>query len=297
MICIKFMGGLGNQMFQYAMYLFLKKQYPKSNVKIDIDSYKYVRYHTGFDLKRVFDVSFPNYDLKEQYSKWNALYYKIKVNLKKHFCLLNILGIKSFNGDVPYINKTLFRLNDNKYNFLYGTWETDCYMSYIESEIREKYVFPTFLLAKNIEAQKEMESVNSVSIHIRRGDYLNSKFVDLTQTKYYSDALEYVKEKIGDNIKLFIFSDDIDWCRSNLEYGNLPCVFIDWNKGDFSYEDMHLMALCKCNILANSTFSWWAGYLNMTETPLIICPRQYYKDENYNIVFINYHYPKKWVKM
>lgn len=297
MICIKFGGGLGNQMFQYGMYLLMRKIYPKAPIKIDLDSYKYARFHTGFDLKRVFDVEIPGYDLKNKYSKVEYYYYKIRVNLKKIFCSLNIMGVKSFNGDNPHVNPDLYQLDDKKYNFLYATWESEHYISQVRDEIFNAFEFRPFPLEKNAILQKEMTSCNSVSLHIRRGDYLNSPFVSLTETDYYVKALEHIRNAIKENLKLYIFSDDIEWCRKNLEVSDIPCVYIEWNKGKDSYEDMHLMSLCKCNIIANSTFSWWGAYLNQSETPLVICPKQYYKDSVYNKIFIDYHYPKNWIQI
>lgn len=297
MICIKFGGGLGNQMFQYGMYLLMRKLYPKAQIKIDLDSYKYVRFHTGFDLKRVFGVEIPDYDLKSKYSRVEYYYYKIRVNLKKKFCSLNIMGVKSFNGDDPYINPELFHLNARSYNYLYATWESEYYISQVKYEVMGAFKFKSFQTDKNILIQKDMMNCYSVSLHIRRGDYLKSPFVALAETDYYANALNYIKNLGKENLKLFIFSDDIGWCQNNLNVSGIQCVYIDWNKGMESYEDMHLMSLCKCNIIANSTFSWWGAFLNKSELPLVICPKQYYKDTKYNKIFTEFHYPKNWIQI
>lgn len=297
MICIKFGGGLGNQMFQYGMFLLMRKLYPKAKIKIDLDSYKYARFHTGFDLKRVFDIAIHGYDIKDKYSKTEYYYYKTRVNIKKMLCSWNIMGVKSFNGDIPHVNSELFHLNDNRYNYLYATWESEYYISQVRDDVFKAFKFKPFVLEKNVILQGDMLDCYSVSLHIRRGDYLNSPFVALAETDYYVKALEYVRNLGKENLRLYVFSDDIDWCQRNLQISNIPCVYIDWNKGMDSYEDMHLMSLCKCNIIANSTFSWWGAYLNQSETPLVICPKQYYKDSVYNKIFIDYHYPKNWIQI
>ena len=295
MICIKFGGGLGNQMFQYGMYLLMRKLYPKAKIKIDLDSYKYAHFHTGFDLKRVFAVEIPNYNLKNKYSKVEYYYYNIRVNLKKIFCSLNIMGVKSFNGDNPHVNPELFHLNAKRYNYLYATWESEYYISQVKDEVFKAFKFKPFRMDKNIMIQKDMLDNYSVSLHIRRGDYLNSPFVALAETDYYVKALEYIKDLGKEKLKLFIFSDDIEWCRNNLNIADVSSVYINWNNGLDSFEDMHLMSLCKCNVIANSTFSWWGAFLNQSKSPLVICPKQYYKDIEYNNVFIDYHYPKSWI--
>ena len=131
-----------------------------------------------------------------------------------------------------------------------------------------------------------------ISIHVRRDDYLSSKYVSgfggICTIEYYNKAVERIKEEVIDPV-FYIFSDDINWCRENLklEQG----VFIDWNTGKESWQDMFLMSQCKHNIIANSSFSWWGAWLNSNSEKIVIAPRIWWNGLKDDVV------PDSWIRI
>lgn len=125
----------------------------------------------------------------------------------------------------------------------------------------------------------EIRKTNSVSLHIRRGDYITSKITNKFHGTcclgYYKKAMKLINKKVK-NPKYFVFSDDIYWVKKNLEIKN--AFYVDDNVGDKSYIDMQLMSMCKHNIIANSSFSWWAAWLNNNPNKIVIAPKKWFND-------------------
>ena len=123
-----------------------------------------------------------------------------------------------------------------------------------------------------------MRSVNSVSLHVRRGDYVTTpganEFHGVLDLDYYLPAISHVQERAPD-VQGFVFSDDLDWCREAFSGLKLPLTFVDVNCGDDSWQDLFLMAACRHNIVANSSFSWWGAWLGDgqgSDDRLVIAP-------------------------
>lgn len=141
---------------------------------------------------------------------------------------------------------------------------------------------------------KLIQRKNSISIHIRRGDYLNpansSVFGNICTLSYYQKSIKWFNDSFQD-ISFFVFSDDITWVKENLQFPS-EVYYIDWNSGNNSWEDMCLMSLCKHNIVANSTFSWWGAWLNSNPEKLVLCPPKYTNSDNGIDLF-----PKTWIRI
>ena len=135
-----------------------------------------------------------------------------------------------------------------------------------------------------------MQKENSVAVHIRRGDYLkNPKYVNLSETNYYHNSLIEVNRRY-DSPYIYVFSDDVSWCRnSGMFAGNT--TYVDFNDGQHAYEDMFLMTQAKAIITANSSFSWWAGYLG--DHDLVIRPEKYLNQ--WTKCQDNRLYPTEWI--
>lgn len=122
---------------------------------------------------------------------------------------------------------------------------------------------------------------SSVSIHVRRGDYLNAankKIYEVCDKEYYLDAIEHIKSKI-DHPYFYIFSDDIEWVEKELRFQNTDYQFVHMTTPDKDIVEFFLMAQCRHNIIANSTYSWWAGFLNSQPGKIVVAPKHWYKDE------------------
>lgn len=280
---IRILGGLGNQMFQYAFYKSLKSSEKKL---LDITDFSHYKLHNGFELERVFqlkDVEYAKLSVIEDLSDCK-LDFLSRVKRK-------LVGRKKTHIIEPYLHF------DEKYSsmknvYLDGYWQSEKYFKNIEEEIRTEFTFPEFTEKKNIETLKKMKETNSISIHIRRGDYLNHPlYSNICSIEYYKRAVNYIKINV-DNPVFFIFSNDIDWCKENFSFDE--AYFIDWNIGEKSFRDMQLMNLCKHNIIANSSFSWWGAWLNNNSNKIVIAPKRWLNDDRVDIDDI---IPEGWVRV
>lgn len=247
---IVFKGGIGNQIFQYALYNKLKGMgYTPKCLDCTIS-------HNGLELNKYFDVNvcFAN-------KSWSVvLRYLLKLYRR---------GIKIFISDESKFSTSLF-------NFYYmGYWQNKKWFP--ESfDIKFKSLI---LNDKNQSVLNQIKTTNSVSIHIRRGDYLTPEnlklFGDICSTSYYNDAIQYFKTEIKDPV-FFVFSNDIQWAKDNLHIEN--AVYVDWNTGNDSIYDMFLMSKTKGNIIANSTFSFWGAYINKANK--VVYPSKWFNGQN-----------------
>lgn len=282
--------GLGNQMFQYAFYKKMKKIY--KNVYGNIDTFnRDMKIHNGYELNRVFGI-----DIEEKNIIFDNFFSRVR--LKKitifHKIIHKILKELNFIVYIENWSESIEeKLNKKGIVFYNGWWQSEKFFKDISEEIRKDFTFSKFMGKKNLEISKRIKNSNSISIHIRRGDYLGDKGLGgLAPLEYYRRAIEYIKTRV-DNPYFFIFSNDIEWCRKNLDLEN--CYYVDWNKGEESYRDMQLMSLCKHNIIPNSSFSWWGAWLNNNPNKIVIAPEKWFNDctnmDYSNIV------PETWIKI
>lgn len=291
-ICIG--GGLGNQMFQYAFILNYKLRGEK--IKLDIIQEEKVKYHNGYELNRIFSI---NEDLisKKERMRLLGLVFLYK-GAEFHFYRLLRKITKTLFGDKKFKSKnyihedeTLYEYNFNKKylgidkninSYFYGFFQSYRYFEDIKEEVNKIYTFPDIegYDQKNFEILKKIRASESVSIHIRRNDYLANDLFKVLDINYYESAFNFIKDKLGNKeLFFFIFSDDIAWCKENLDFlKDEKVFFIDWNKKEDSYKDMQLMSECKHNIIPNSTFSWWGAYLNKNEDKIVVASRYWFKD-------------------
>ena len=159
-----------------------------------------------------------------------------------------------------------------------GYWMSPLYFDAYRDEIIKEFEFSPFDTKENQELQFLLLKDNSVTIHIRRGDYVGSNTLGgICTLSYYRNAI-YEARKVIDKPVFFIFSNDQEWCIENLknEFGDAEVHFVSHNSGSESYRDMQLMSLARCNILANSSFSWWGAYLNEREDNIVFCPAKWH---------------------
>jgi hypothetical protein len=270
---IKVIGGLGNQMFQYAFYLSIKQHFPTENVLIDNSLFASYSLHNGFELPNVFNVV-PEYaDTKniKKLSRYSSNYYISRI-------LRHILPQKK----TEYIESVYFLFDPKvfykKFDAYYdGYWQNENYFNQIENKVRRNFIFKKELDKRNQNLVNLIQKENSVSIHIRRGDYVNHKiFGGICDLNYYKNAIRFICEKIDQPV-FYIFSNNIEWCNENLAtlLKGHCYSFVNWNNSTNSYIDMQLMSNCKYNIIANSSFSWWAAWLNNYKGKIVIAPQKW----------------------
>lgn len=271
MLIVKFNGGLGNQLFQYAFYEYLKLN--NQEVYADISDFEYHRHHYGYELEKVFTCEVAKAGHKQCHAlaiEHNTLIVKVlekvlKINISKKSEFFEMNRISGMEA-VPILFDVYFS----------GYWQNARYVDMTQKILREKLTFRDPLQGKNLECYERLKDVNTVSVHIRRKDYLQNKNLGgICQKPYYDEAMNYMKDKLAKPVFLF-FSDDIEWCER--EFGKTPeNYYVDWNIGEDSFKDMHLMSLCKNNIIANSSFSWWGAWLNNNSEKIVIMPKQWTK--------------------
>ncbi|HSU29355.1 MAG TPA: alpha-1,2-fucosyltransferase [Chitinophagaceae bacterium] len=300
MIIVCFDAGLGNQMLQFATYLALQQRYPGTRVVADIRKYNIVQIHNGLEIERLFpirlDILYGKRTNKVSaigryghflMRKLTLSYFKLAA---KRFCIIKDSGV---------LNEELFHLDPNKNYYLQGQWGNEKYFENVKAELLQRFRFKIDLNAPVEALAREISMQNAVSVHIRRGDYIgkDSVFTDLTQQDYYPAAFQHISKTVVNPV-FYIFSDDPAWTSKQYDWlAKYEHRFVEGNRGNDSYRDMQLMSLCKHNIIANSTFSWWGGWLNQYPGKTVICPRHLFHDTVLNNKIVLEFYPPSWLKM
>lgn len=267
---VNILGGLGNQMFVYAMYLALKEAHPDEEVYICKRSYNGYPLHNGYELNRVFHANAPEASVWQlvniAYPYWNYRTWQLMRHLfPKRSCML------SGTEDIPFDYENVTRKEDGFYD---GYWQNENNFLPIRDKILEVFSFPQFNDKRNIELAELITNKRAVSCHVRRGDYLKDPLYGVCTSEYYVKAIDEINRKVSPDLYC-VFSDDVKWCKENL--GEIigkdkEIVFVDWNKGQNSFRDMQLMSLCNHNIIANSSFSWWGAWLNNHDDKVVVAP-------------------------
>lgn len=286
MIIVKIIGGLGNQMFQYAYAKALEQK--GYNVKIDISAFNTYNLHGGYQLNKY------NIDLQYSTEEENRKFYKNKLLSK----ILKKIGIKT--AKVIKEKSLLFDENlllPKDYKYIEGYFQSEKYFLKIREILLKQFIINTHISSYTKEIKWKILSINnSCSIHIRRGDFTNNINKNLHGTcdiVYYQKAISHVENKIGIQ-KYFIFSDDIEWVKENLKINN--AIYIESSEIRLPHEDMYLMSLCNNNIIANSSFSWWAAWLTKNNNKTVVAPKRWFFDE---ILFQQSKdiVPNNWIKI
>lgn len=267
-------GGLGNQMFIYALYYALRRE--KCQVQLDTSLYNYVKMHNGYELSDLFETDTPYMKYSILYISWLRFVLKTGLFLKKD----------KFKYDPKIISSNAA--------YLWGYWQSDKYFDKYKSELLEVFKFKN-LSTKNLEIANKLKDESSVSLHIRRGDYMNlSMYQGICSEDYYIRAIEHFKENIP-SPHFYIFSNDISWSTEFAQRLNIDFTIIDHNTGVNSYQDMYLMSQCKHNIVANSSFSWWGAYLNSNPNKIVIAPKGWDNTDSdeYNRIRV----PQSWIRL
>lgn len=287
---VNIIGGLGNQMFCYAFAKALQLKYPNEIIMVDISHFNHYKLHTGFQINEVFnvvDVNIANF--KHLYKvTWYLPHYKLSRIMRRILPLRKTEYVEK--RDYVYDPIVFDKKNDCYFE---GYWQSPIYFSSIKEEIKNMFTFPE-PSGDNLALSIRMKKVDSVAVHIRRGDYLNAKsFIGICELDYYKRGISYIKENVRNPV-FFIFSNDIEWCVNNITplTGGSEVNFVTNNKGLDSYWDMYLMSCCKSMILANSSFSWWAAYLNTNLSPVILSPTRWV-NRNYDTEI----HCKEWIKI
>jgi hypothetical protein len=292
------MGGLGNQMFQYA---FGKRMALANNSELVLDSSLLldrskehaVITHRDFDL----DI----FDLKD--FRWATHDEIVAYNGEQNASVLKKIIRKFKNVLFP---KRLVIQKGNTFNAEYlsikpdacfvGRWQSELYFKDAAEEIKKDFSFHTISNPEILKFRELIHSCNAVCLHIRRGDLITSTLYSSTigvlDWTYYEQALTYLRSKL-ENPVFFIFSDDSAWCKNTIHLQEPSYIMDDTTAGAKAEGHLYLMQQCKHFILSNSTYAWWGAYLSLYEKKEVVYPKNWYKDSNLKNPEMC---PSEWVK-
>ncbi|MEP2715779.1 alpha-1,2-fucosyltransferase [Pseudophaeobacter sp.] len=264
MITARLHGRLGNQMFQYAAARALAQRLLTT---VALDSREAEQRGEGV-LTRVFDLRLTAPSALPPLKKLQPLRYGLwrGLGLVPKFRRERGLGY----------NPAFETWSDGSY--LHGYWQSETYFDSIREMIRADFTFPEFSSTQNADMAAQISAENAISLHVRRGDYVALEAHGLCDQAYYEAALQRLLQDLpGPEPTIYVFSDDPDWAKANLP---LPCakIVVDFNGPKTDFEDMRLMSLCKHNIIANSSFSWWAAWLNRNPDKRVAGPATWFGD-------------------
>ncbi len=263
------LGGLGNQLFQYAFSRELARR-SGERVLVDTGGFDHYGLHNGLELERVFGLALDRPERGEvdrlstvSSSFWSRLRRRIAPK-KSHYIDRNL----SFHDDV-------FTLDGDRY--YEGFWQSERYFAGVGDEIRKKLSFPA-LDTRNAELMGRLPRP-ACSVHVRRGDYLRpeNRHLAVCDAGYYERASAEMVA-LREVASFAVFSDDPEWCKGNFKFGKRQVIFVDWNRGEDSWQDMAMMAACDHQIIANSSFSWWGAWLGEGDGGLVMAPSVWAKN-------------------
>lgn len=270
MIIVRLLGGLGNQMFQYALgrHLSLERQ-----VSLMLDT-------RPLDDDALRDYALGNFQVEARVALASDLSGLLPwpVHLPR-----KLAWMPRWPGRVPLLLERGYPfdpavLQAPKSICLEGFWQSERYFSKVSDQIRHDFQLSQPLSKKRQAIAANIAKTNAISVHVRRGDYVSNAttqaFHGTCSPEWYDTTMSKMATEVN-SPTFFIFSDDPDWARKNLPV-NWPCNFIEPQNDGRDHEDMHLMSLCQHHIIANSSFSWWGAWLNPDPNKRVFAPAQWF---------------------
>ncbi len=282
MILVRLMGGLGNQMFQYACGLRLAEKH-HTELKIDLtllldrSTKNPHAVWREFDLAEVFHVSAPLANEKEiaYFNPNPQTFFERVANKVRQIYSPPRVFIQSQSG----FDSTVPALPDNY--CLVGQFQSEKFFFPAKDKVREEFSFKHALLEKETDLAEEIQKSNSVCINVRRGDYVTnpiySKSLGFVGLPYYKKSISLISNK-DQELKLFVFSDEVEWCKKHFDFP-LATTFVSHDYAGPKFRSyFQLMSLCKHFVIPNSTFAWWAAWLGQREGSTVIAPARWSAD-------------------
>ena len=295
MIITKLIGGLGNQMFQYAVGRAISS---RSGAVLKIDKSDFINY----PLRQ---YQLDKYNIIEEFATKEDINSIVPDQSQFYKYALFDFKQKAYPfHKKPYIKQrtllfdsAILKIKDHAY--IDGYWQNELYFKDISAIIKNEFTLKDCLDKKNIKIRDEIVNSASVSVHIRRGDYVTNphtrKTHGLLNLDYYYKAIEIINKSIR-HPSLYIFSDDIPWVRENL-ITHLPLNYIYHNCREKDHLDLFLMRLCKHHIIANSSYSWWGAWLSDYCGKIVISPKRWFSNDLMKRIGGFDITPKEWISI
>lgn len=298
MIVSKMIGGLGNQLFQYAIgrHLAIRNS---TEFKIDVTGFRYYKLHK-YSLQHFnLAAAIASDDEIDAFRAEQDISLKTKALILVSRLYRGTLGREQGSpplawkrrDGVPrrYVVEGVHRFQPHilelpDHSYLDGFWQNELYFKAIESTIRQELTFKTPPTPANAEMAQQVRGNDSVSVHVRRADYLTNATTlaihGVCGKVYYQRCAAIIRQRVP-GARFFVFSDDTSWARANLDLGG-PTTVVDLNNADFNYEDIRLMSLCRHHVTANSSFSWWGAWLDPRPDKIVLCPERWFTGAQYD---------------
>jgi hypothetical protein len=292
LIVIKLIGGLGNQLFQYANGIALSKEY---NQKVFFDISFYNIDNDGTYAQRKFELNTIVKDLRV-IDGFRLFIFRLKIKFSSP-CLF-FIKFRKVNLIVDHLpGYRKIEINNFFDYYIDGYFQSEYYFKKYAEFIKSSFDFINLSEKTNI-LYNQILTTNSVSIHVRRGDYANDPKINsihgMCNLVYYINSINQIKH-IVENPVFYFFSDDIEWVKSTFEKleNKFKFVFIS---SSTNLIDFYLMSLCKNNIIANSSFSWWSAWINNNPDKVVLLPKKWYNNEDLNLLNIDMS-PISWIQI
>ena len=280
-VIIKLQGGLGNQLFQYAFAAAVAHRLD-TNFQLDISYFEadLSQYPNAIRRKYeldIFDIDFPIVHSKHFfYTSTN----RILTWLRKK--MSHSVGLPNYIAEVGFLEQ----FKDNTY--YEGYWQNEFYFQEISEKIKQSLKFRIPISEKALPTLKQIKDSESVCVHVRRTDFLTDNRYEVLGMDYYQKAIQELKN-LHQNLLFFVFSDDIIWCKHQ-DFGDSKVIFVSDNQS--LRDEFELMMTCKHHIIANSTLSWWAAWLNPNPDKKIIAPQKWFLVKTQPTTLI----PERWIR-
>ena len=288
MIIVRLMGGMGNQMFQFACGKALSI---KHRVPLILD-------HSYLEKKLPKNITKRNYELSafgidskaSKYLIFKIYFFNLLsriINFKDSYTIVNEISPYEANTKFPDYHNLVIN----------GYFQSESYFENYSNIIKScfKFIDPSFEYNSLIDKIRNQK--NSVSILIRRDDYLNLNHDHVLSINYYNSSIAYIKQILPESF-FFIFTiGDTLWTKENFKNMENSEIIENENPNLIGFEKMRLMSLCSNNIIANSSFGWWAAWLNDNPNKIVIAPKNWVNIESINSKISNNRYPKNWIKI
>jgi hypothetical protein len=294
-VVARLIGGLGNQMFQYAAGRALALRCGAA-LKLDLSGFAvYPKRHYELDDFPI--CAAPASDADRAAFGLRAA--GVLADLGRR--VRRLLRIDMGPAGSPIYSERHFHFDAQVRNltppvYLDGYWQSEKYFADCAEMLRQEFTPRVPLDAENAAMAARIAAVNAVSLHVRRGDYVSeldvSRYHGICPPDYYRSAVDYIAQRVP-GIHLFVFSDDQHWVRENLRF-DLPTTLVAANSPDRGFRDMQLMARCRHHIVANSSFSWWGAWLNPSPAKIVIAPSRWFGADNIDTRDL---IPESWVKL
>jgi hypothetical protein len=286
-------NGLGNQMSQYAFYL-NKRKISKSTRFLF--SRKSINIHNGYELERVFGIKYHD----SLVNKFLFLIFRVAGYKKHRFIsnpvvrILNFLGIEIINENDDYEFKSEYLRPSRGIKFYAGGWHSEKYFIDIKDTILNTFQFNLQNIGmENLQVLEHIKKTNSISVHVRRGDFIDSnnfsKLGTVCTLNYFLKAIEKMRSLV-ENPHFFFFTNDFSWVKTNFIGTDFSLININ-TKLD-SWKDMFLISNCSHHINSNGSFSWWSSWLNYNRNPFVIVPRNFIANRHFEDI-----YPERWIQL